>query len=134
MHYLTEVDLLLFSYPSFEPGERIDWRGFWEGRVSSKRSLHMRHGLHDQRLEYSIDVELAWRLREQGLEVIYHPAARSVHVAADGLRGVLPALRGQGARAGRRSRRSTTTRRSASTRGSRAPPRAGRRRGPSCHG
>lgn len=78
MHYLTEVDLLLFSYPRFESGQRIDWRGFWEGRVSSKRSLHMRHGLHDQRLEYMIDVELSWRLREQGLEVIYHPAARSV--------------------------------------------------------
>ena len=56
----------------------IDWRGFWEGRVSSKRSLHLRHGLHDQRLEYSIDVELAWRLRHHGLEVVYHPAARSV--------------------------------------------------------
>jgi glycosyltransferase involved in cell wall biosynthesis len=78
MHYLTDVDLLLFAYPKFEPGERIDWRGFWEGRVSSKRSLHMRHGLHDQRLEYLIDVELAWRLRDQGLEVIYHPSARSV--------------------------------------------------------
>jgi glycosyltransferase involved in cell wall biosynthesis len=78
MHYLTEVDLLLFSYPRFESGQRIDWRGFWEGRVSSKRSLHMRQGLHDQRLEYMIDVELSWRLRESGLEVIYHPAARSV--------------------------------------------------------
>jgi GT2 family glycosyltransferase len=78
MHYLTEVDRLLFAYPNFEPGERIDWRGFWEGRVSSKRSLHLRHGLHDQRLAHLIDVELAWRLRDQGLEVVYHPAARSV--------------------------------------------------------
>ena len=78
MHYLTDVDRLLFAYGNFEPGELIDWRGFWEGRVSSKRSLHLRHGLHDQRLEYSIDVELAWRLRHHGLEVVYHPAARSV--------------------------------------------------------
>jgi GT2 family glycosyltransferase/glycosyltransferase involved in cell wall biosynthesis len=78
MHYLTEVDRLLFSYGAFEPGEVIDWQGFWEGRVSAKRSLHLRHGLHDQRLEYSIDVELAWRLRGHGLEVVYHPAARSV--------------------------------------------------------
>ena len=78
MHYLTEVDRLLFAYPNFEPGQRIDWRGFWEGRVSSKRSLHLRHGLHDQRLEYLIDVELSWRLRDQGLEVVYHPGARSV--------------------------------------------------------
>ena len=78
MHYLTDVDRLLFAYPNFEPGQRINWQGFWEGRVSSKRSLHLRHGLHDQRLDYSIDVELAWRLRDQGMEAIYHPAARSV--------------------------------------------------------
>jgi glycosyltransferase involved in cell wall biosynthesis len=78
MHYLTEVDRMLFAYGNFEPGEMIDWQGFWEGRVSSKRSLHLRHGMHDQRLEYSIDVELAWRLREQGLQVVYCPAARSV--------------------------------------------------------
>jgi glycosyltransferase involved in cell wall biosynthesis len=78
MHYLTEVDRMLFAYPSFEPGQRINWQGFWEGRVSAKRSLHVRHGLHDQRLEYSIDVELAWRLRKEGLEVVYHPFARSV--------------------------------------------------------
>jgi glycosyltransferase involved in cell wall biosynthesis len=78
MHYLTDVDRLLFAYPNFKPGERINWQGFWEGRVSSKRSLHLRHGLHDQRLEYSIDVELAWRLRAQGIESVYHPAARSV--------------------------------------------------------
>ena len=78
MHYLTDVDRLLFAYGNFEAGELIDWQGFWEGRVSSKRALHVRHGLHDQRLEYSIDVELAWRLRHHGLEVVYHPAARSV--------------------------------------------------------
>jgi len=77
MRHVTEVDGLLFSYDNFEAGERIDWRGFWEGRVSSKRSLHLRHGLHDQRLDYSIDVEMAWRLAPQGLEVIYEPRALS---------------------------------------------------------
>jgi GT2 family glycosyltransferase len=77
MRHVTEVDRLLFSYDSFEPGERIDWRGFWEGRVSSKRSLHLRRGLHDQRLDYSIDIEMAWRLARYGLQVIYEPKALS---------------------------------------------------------
>lgn len=78
MHYVTEVGKLLFSYSNLEPGQLLDWRGFWEGRVSSKRALHLRHGLHDQRLEYSIDVEMAWRLAQRhGLEVAYEPAARS---------------------------------------------------------
>ena len=62
---------------SFETGQRIDWRGFWEGRVSSKRSLHLRHGLHDQRLDYSIDVEMAWRLRATASRSSTTPAARS---------------------------------------------------------
>jgi GT2 family glycosyltransferase/glycosyltransferase involved in cell wall biosynthesis len=77
MHYLTDVDKMLFSYGNLKPGERRNWQAFWEGRVSAKRSLLLRHGLHDQRLDYSIDVELAWRLSQHGLEVIYEPAARS---------------------------------------------------------
>jgi glycosyltransferase involved in cell wall biosynthesis len=77
MHYLTDVDKMLFSYGNFEDGQRLDWRGFWEGRISSKRSLHLRHGLHDQRLAYSIDIEMAWRLSRHGLEVIYRPSACS---------------------------------------------------------
>jgi GT2 family glycosyltransferase len=77
MRHVTEVDRLMFSYDSFEAGDRINWQGFWEGRVSSKRSLHLRHGLHDQRLDYSIDIEMAWRLSRYGLEVIYEPRALS---------------------------------------------------------
>jgi GT2 family glycosyltransferase/glycosyltransferase involved in cell wall biosynthesis len=77
MHYLTEVDSMLFSYGHLEDGKRLGWRGFWEGRISSKRALHLRHGLHDQRLAYSIDIEMGWRLARDELTVIYHAAARS---------------------------------------------------------
>jgi glycosyltransferase involved in cell wall biosynthesis len=77
MHYLTEVDKMLFAYGNLDEGQAYDWRCFWEGRVSSKRSLLLRHALHDQRLDYSIDVEMGWRLARHGLEVIYHPAAVS---------------------------------------------------------
>jgi GT2 family glycosyltransferase/glycosyltransferase involved in cell wall biosynthesis len=77
MHYLTDVDKMLFSYGNLRPRERRNWQAFWEGRVSAKRSLLLRHGLHDQRLDYSIDVELAWRLSRHGLEVVYEPGGRS---------------------------------------------------------
>ena len=77
MRYLTDVDAMLFAYGHIEEGKLLDWRCFWEGRVSSKRAFHLRHGLHDQRLAYSIDVEMAWRLSRHGLEVVYHRAARS---------------------------------------------------------
>ncbi|MDZ7673821.1 MAG: glycosyltransferase [Acidimicrobiales bacterium] len=77
MHYITDVDRLMFAYERLGPGQELDWRGFWEGRISCKRSLLVHHGLHDQRLEYSIDVEMAWRLASRGLRVTYDPSARS---------------------------------------------------------
>jgi glycosyltransferase involved in cell wall biosynthesis len=78
MHYVTDVDRMLFAYERLRDGQVLDWHGFWEGRVSCKRSLLLRHGLHDQRLGYSIDVELAWRLRGTGLRVVYDARAVSL--------------------------------------------------------
>ncbi len=77
MHYITDVDRLMFAYERLGDGQELDWRGFWEGRISCKRSLLIHHGLHDQRLVYSIDVEMAWRLAPTGLRVIYDSSARS---------------------------------------------------------
>jgi GT2 family glycosyltransferase len=77
MHYVTDVDRMLFAYERLRDGQVLDWHGFWEGRLSCKRSLLLRHGLHDQRLGYSIDVELAWRLRGTGLRVVYDARAVS---------------------------------------------------------
>jgi glycosyltransferase involved in cell wall biosynthesis len=78
MHYITDVDRLMFAYERLGDGQELDWRGFWEGRISCKRALLLRHGLHDQRLQYSIDVEMAWRLAPAGLRVVYRAAARSL--------------------------------------------------------
>jgi glycosyltransferase involved in cell wall biosynthesis len=78
MHFVTDVDRLMFSYASLAKGQELDWRGFWEGRISCKRSLLTRHALHDQRLAYSIDVEMGWRLMPHGLTVVYDPSAVSV--------------------------------------------------------
>jgi glycosyltransferase involved in cell wall biosynthesis len=78
MHYVTDIDRLLFAYERLADGQELDWRGFWEGRISCKRSLLLRHGLHDQRIVYSIDIELAWRLSAFGLRVVYDASARSV--------------------------------------------------------
>jgi hypothetical protein len=68
----------MFAYERLVDGQELDWRGFWEGRISAKRSLLLRHGLHDQRLNYSIDVEMAWRLAPRGLRVVYDSSAHSV--------------------------------------------------------
>jgi glycosyltransferase involved in cell wall biosynthesis len=78
MHYVIDVDRMLFAYERLRDGQVLNWHGFWEGRVSCKRSLLLHHGLHDQRLGYSIDVELAWRLRGTGLRVVYDASAMSL--------------------------------------------------------
>ncbi|MGN6608330.1 MAG: glycosyltransferase [Jatrophihabitans sp.] len=78
MHWVTEVGKMLFAYGNLTDGQVLNWKGFWEGRISCRRALLMRAGLHDQRLNYSIDVEMAWRLRTEGLRVVYTDAARSV--------------------------------------------------------
>lgn len=77
MRYVTEVARLMFAYDRLEHGQVLDWRGFWEGRISCSRRILVEHGLHDQRLDYSIDVELAWRLAPHGLRVVYDATARS---------------------------------------------------------
>ncbi len=78
MRFVTDVDRLLFAYSALEDGDVLDWKGFWEGRISCKRSLLLRYGLHDERLNYSIDVEMSRRLANRGLSVIYRESARSV--------------------------------------------------------
>src|SRR5262249_46182195 len=55
MHYVTDVGMLLFSYPELTPGQQLDFRYFWEGRVSCKRALLLANGLHDQRLDSTVD-------------------------------------------------------------------------------
>jgi GT2 family glycosyltransferase len=82
MRYITDVDRLLFAYERLRDGQQLDWRGFWEGRISCKRSFLLRHALHDQRLAYSIDVEMGWRLAGSGLRVVYQAGARSVMARA----------------------------------------------------
>ncbi len=78
MHYVTDVDRLMFAYQRLGHGQQLDWRGFWEGRISCKRAFLMRHGLHDQRLGYSIDIEMGWRLAPAGLRVVYDSTAKSL--------------------------------------------------------
>jgi glycosyltransferase involved in cell wall biosynthesis len=78
MHYITDVDRLMFAYERLSDGQELDWRGFWEGRISCKRSFLLAHALHDQRLVYSIDVEMGWRLSPFGLRIVYDATARSL--------------------------------------------------------
>ena len=71
MHFLTDVDQFLFSYGTLVDRQALLSRSFWDRRLSCKGWFLLRHGLHDERLDYSIDVELGYRLAAHGLEVRY---------------------------------------------------------------
>ncbi len=97
MHHVTEVGCQLFSYPSLDAGVPLDWRHFWEGRLLVPRDLLVEGALHDQRLEYSIDVELARRLDRTGtITVRYSPEARGVMARAVDLDSLVARARAKG--------------------------------------
>jgi glycosyltransferase involved in cell wall biosynthesis len=78
MRYLTDVGQLLFSYPSIPAGRVLDFRYFWGGRSSCKRSFLARHGVFRQDFESIIeDIELGYRLSRFQLRVFYEPRAIS---------------------------------------------------------
>ena len=80
MNYVTEIGQLLFSYPSIEDGQVLDYTYFWGGRSSCKRSLLAEQGSFDQELPAMEDIELGFRLAKHGLKVVYTSAARSFMV------------------------------------------------------
>ncbi len=77
MHYITDVRGILFSYGTLEDGQELDFRYFWGGRSSCKRSLLVKHGVFDPLFRWTQDIELGWRLARFGLKVIYNRKARS---------------------------------------------------------
>ena len=76
MRHVTEVGGQLFSYKWVRPGEHLDYRGFWGGRSSCKREFLLKWGVFNPAFRFGYeDIELGWRLRPYGLNVIYEPSA-----------------------------------------------------------
>jgi glycosyltransferase involved in cell wall biosynthesis len=78
MHFVTQVGCFLFSYPEIKAGDVLDFRHFWGGRSSCKRSLLVDHGVFNSSFRFHCDdIELAYRLKKHGFRVVYEPAAAS---------------------------------------------------------
>src|ERR1051325_9194665 len=70
MRYVTEIGGFLFAYRNLTDGQTLDFRYFWGGRSSCKRSFLIKHGLFDPRFRTIIeDMELGYRLSKVGLSV-----------------------------------------------------------------
>ncbi|WP_031406272.1 glycosyltransferase family 2 protein, partial [Thiomonas sp. FB-Cd] len=83
MHHVTQVGCQLFSYGWMKPGQFLDYKAFWGGRSSCKRSLLVQHGIFQPDFQFGCeDIELGWRLASRGLRVIYQPRAHAVMIRA----------------------------------------------------
>jgi hypothetical protein len=63
MRFVTEVGCYLFGYPYVQHGQNYDYRFFWGGRSSCKRSLLVRAGGFRPEFTFgSEDIEAAFRI------------------------------------------------------------------------
>jgi glycosyltransferase involved in cell wall biosynthesis len=82
MTYVTEIGQLLFAYNTIDDRQLLDYRYFWGGRSSCKRSFLAQHGSFDQDMSGIEDIELGFRLAKHGLEVLHVRSARSYMLRA----------------------------------------------------
>ncbi len=82
MHFVTEVQHYLFSYPRLSHGRFYDYTHFWGGRSSCKTSLVREHGYFDEIFTFGCeDIELGYRLSgATPFRVLYNQCAVSTMI------------------------------------------------------
>lgn len=82
MHFVTEVQHYLFSYPQLSHGQFYDYTHFWGGRSSCKTNLVREHGCFDEVFTFGCeDIELGYRLsRVTPFRVLYNQRAVSTMI------------------------------------------------------
>jgi hypothetical protein len=81
LHYVTEVDCYLFSYPDLKHGDVLDYTYFWGGCSSCKRKFLIEYGVFNPVFRFGCeDIELAYRLSKNNLKVVYNARAVSTMV------------------------------------------------------
>jgi len=81
LHYVTELECYLFSYPNLKDGDVLDYTYFWGGRSSCKRNFLIEHGVFNPVFRFGCeDIELGYRLSKQNFRVVYNAHAVSTMV------------------------------------------------------
>ena len=76
MHFITEVGCFLFAYPHIKHGDILDYKNFWGGRTSCKRSFLLNHGIFNPVFKFgNEDTEIGYRLSRYNLRVVYNANA-----------------------------------------------------------
>jgi GT2 family glycosyltransferase/Flp pilus assembly protein TadD/glycogen synthase/SAM-dependent methyltransferase len=78
MRHVTEIGRQMLSYPNISHGQLLDYRYFWGGRSSCKKSFLTAHGLFSEEFRFGCeDIELGYRLDRFGLKVVHNRNAVS---------------------------------------------------------
>lgn len=76
MQFITEVGCFLFAYPYIKDGDVLDYKNFWGGRTSCKRSFLLNHGIFNPLFTFgNEDTELGYRLSKHNLKIVYNANA-----------------------------------------------------------
>jgi hypothetical protein len=75
MDFIVGEGELLFSYGSLNHGDILDYRFFWMGRSSCKKSFLMKYGTFNPLFRIFEDVDLPFRLSKHGLKMVYNQKA-----------------------------------------------------------
>jgi len=76
MRFITHEGGHLFSYHHLPTQPFLDYSYFWGGRTSCKRLYLLRHGVFNPVFKFGYeDIELGFRLKSHGLQVVYWPRA-----------------------------------------------------------
>lgn len=70
-----------FGYRLIKDPENVLYRFFYTSNVSVKREFLLKHGLFDEDFPYAAleDIELAYRLKDKGLRIVYNKDALAYH-------------------------------------------------------
>ncbi len=72
MHHITCVGNQLYCYGVLKNDQALNYRFFWGGRTSCKRSFLLAHGIFNPVFRFGCeDTELAYRLSKHGFTVYY---------------------------------------------------------------
>jgi GT2 family glycosyltransferase len=83
LHSWLDWSAALFDYRVLEAqgGDEAGWTRFYSSNVSLKRDLFVAAGGFDPDFVFDYeDLDLGWRLGEQGLRLVYEPAAVAEHL------------------------------------------------------
>ncbi len=82
MKYITEIDGHQFAYHHIDNPMDVDYGYFYTSNISLKKSFLVQGDMFSETFRYAAceDVELGYRLKQRGMQMIFYPQAIGYHL------------------------------------------------------